>query len=159
VPMADLNGSITYNGTQLNAVTETNTAGQTVIAGCKVHYFDPSAVEIRQFTEPLALVDGIDTGGAWLGARHITIKGTVYDSTRQLTAARIDALETLFKLASGTMSFFDLVFATMAGSTKTISCRSDGLRYASDASKHGGLDAQPMAIEWAVNLYAKNPTF
>lgn len=160
MPFIDLNKSITYRGTELNAVTHTNTGGQTVITGCKVQRIDPSNIETRQFTEPLALVDGIDTGGAWLGARHIEIKGTVYGSTRQDAASRLDALEAIFLLASGTMAFYDLVMHKQKdNSTVTISCRPNGLRYASNDTQHGGLDAQPMAIEWSVSLYAKDPTF
>lgn len=157
MPFPDLKGSITFRGTNLNSLTRTNTGGQTVITGYQVDALDPTGVEIRQFTEPLALVDGIDTGGAWLGARQLTLRGTVYGSSRSDAASKIDALEALFLIDSGTMGFYDLTYATMAGSTKTYSCRPNGIRYAADKSKHGGVDAMPMAIEYSVTFFIKSP--
>lgn len=162
----DLSRAVAFRSIQLNTVTESNVAGLTVIIGNQLDFFDLSDLEIRQFTEPLALTDGIDVGGVWLGARRIVLRGTSYDKTRGECYDRIKALEDIMVPASGTFGFYDLTFSTIAGSsstpaTKTISCRPNGLRYAIDKSKHGlsALQADmPLAISWAVSLFVKSPS-
>lgn len=159
MPVPDLKADVTFRGQSLNSITRTNTAGQTVITGCQVLEFDPSAVDIRQFTEPLALVDGIDVGSTWLGARHPTLKGVMYGSSRSDGGSRISALEAVCIAESGSLGYYDLVFTKLEGGTVTLSCRPNGLRYSADFSKHGGVDAMPIAIAWALTLFAKDPTF
>jgi hypothetical protein len=163
MPMPDLSAgkTLTFRGTSLNTAAASVSNGQSVISGIKVTHLDVSAVEIRQFTEPLALLDGIDVGGAWLGARHIEMRGTVYGATHAAAADLITTLEALFLIESGEFAFYALVFTKMStgGGTTTIYCRPNGLRYNYDWSKHAGDASLPLAIEWAVTLYAKDPTF
>ena len=87
----DLTRAIAYRGIALNTVADTLTSGQTTIAGCQVDMFDLSDLEIRQFGEAMALADGIDVGGVWLGARRVAMRGTVYDASRGEAYARIAA--------------------------------------------------------------------
>lgn len=159
----DLTRAIAYRSIALNTVADTLTSEQTTIAGCKVDLLDLSDLEIRQFGEPLALADGIDVGGVWLGARRIIMRGAVYDKTRGETYARLSALEdAMTPQDGGEFGFFDLTFYTISGSTPTatqkkVSARPNGLRYAIDSSKHNGLDANPLSIQWAVSMFVKSP--
>lgn len=162
MPMPDLKRAVAFRGFALNTWTESNIAGQTVVVGCQVKLLDPSAVEIRQFTEGLALVDGIDTGGAWLGARKIAMRGVIYDKTRGEAFDQLATLEPLMLPESGTMGFYDLTFYTLTGASstpvlKTVSVRPNGLRFLGDFSKAGGDDSQPTVLEWSVDFFAKNP--
>lgn len=167
----DLTRSITFRSTELNSVASAiNASGQTYLAGCKVTQFDISDVELRQFTEGLALTDGIDVGGVWKGARRFVMRGFVADATRGQTYARLATLEGIFLPASGEFGFYDLVWRTISGATptvttKTASVRPNGLRALIQDDMHSGgvnasgtiVDSQPLAIQWAVSFFAKNP--
>ena len=158
----DLTRAISFGGVALNTVTASLVNGKTVLIGCTVDSFDPTELEIRQFTEPLALADGIDVGGTWLGARKLSMRGTVYDKTRGETYARLATLEAAMIATSGTFGFSNLTWYTISGTTptvtqKTVSVRPNGLRYTIDRDLHGGLDSAPLAIVWSVTFYAKDP--
>jgi hypothetical protein len=164
MPMPDLKRAIAFRSVALNTVTESNTGGRTIIIGNKVTSFDPSDVQIRQFTEPQALVDGIDVGGVWLGARVLRMRGQCYDKTRGECSDRLAAIETKMLPESGTFGYYDLTFYKVAGASSTatlvtVSVRPNGLRFVADHSKAGGADGDPWVIEWAVDFYAKDPAF
>jgi len=172
MPAPDLTRPIAFRGTLLNDVAISQVEGRPVLRGCRVDYMDVSDVDIVQFREKLALSDGMDVGGVWLGARRIVIRGTVFDKTRGETYDRIASLETLFlpKAINSTtqvFGFYDLSFYTVTGAgdaatLQTISAQPQGLRYAIERPAHGRNDFDnawdpPLAIAWQVSLYAKNP--
>ncbi len=158
----DLSRAIGFRSQALNTVTTTVIDGTTVMVGCTVDSFDPTQVEIRQFTEPMALIDGIDVGGTWLGARHLVMAGTVYDKTRGECFDRLAAIEAIMLSESGTFGYYALTYYTVSGSSstptqKTINVRPGGLRYVIYSDKHGGPDNGPCAVAWSVVFYAKDP--
>lgn len=148
----DFGTPVMFRGVDLNDAV----ASAGGIVGCQIDVFDPDEVEIRQFTEPQALRNGIDVGGVWLGARHIKVEGTVNDLTRPLTLARLDALATILLPVSSTFGVYDLTW-TSGGTPKSISVMPRGIRAPLDRDKHGGLDARPLAIRWSVVFWAKDP--
>lgn len=157
----DLTRAVTFRSTALNTIVDSLISDQNVIVGCQLDSFDLSDIELRQFTEPLALADGIDVGGVWKGARKLSMRGTVYDSTRGKTYDRIDALEAIMLPDSGTFGYFNLTFYTITNSgavLKTLQARPNGLRYNIEKSRHGGADADALAIQWAVSMYCKDPS-
>lgn len=157
----DLTRAVTFRSTNLNTIADSLISDQTVIIGCQLDSFDLSDIELRQFSEPLALADGIDVGGVWKGARKLSMHGTVYDENRGKTYDRIDALEAIMLPDSGTFGYYALTFYTITGSgavQKTLQARPNGLRYAIDKNKHGGNDADALAIQWAVSFYCKDPS-
>ena len=166
----DLSRAITYRAAALNTLTRSLINGQAVIIGCEVTFFDISDVELRQFTEPFALTDGIDVGGVWKGARRAVMKGNVYDKTRGETYARLAALDALFLPESGTFGVYALTWYAIAGTTptatlKTAQARPNGLRAVIQKDMHGGgvsaagtvRDDMPLVIPWATSFFLKNP--
>lgn len=161
----DLNRPIFYRGIELNSPTTidpTRVNGKPVIVGCQVDWFDPTEVEIRQFREPLALQDGIDVGGTWIGARRLSLRGTVYDKSRGETFDRLSALEEVMTAQSGSFGYYPLTYYTISGvdgtlTLKSIDCLPNGLRYAIVRDEHGGDIDEPLAIRWSALLYAKRP--
>lgn len=160
--MADLTQPVAYRGVALNTVT-VSPAG---IVGCTVDAFDYSDLDVRQFTEPLALADGLDVGGIWLGARRVKLRGTVYDTTRALAFVRMDTLDAAFAPRAAflldplTFGYSDLTWWKLGASglvLKTLSVRSDGLRVEYIRDKTGGSNTDKLAIQWSVQLMAKNP--
>lgn len=158
----DLTRAITYRGQDFNTITESNSGGQTVLQGCSVEVLDLSNVEIRQFGQPLALADGIDVGGVWLGARHVIMQGNVYGSSRGDCWDRAAAREAiLLPQPSGQFGYYDFVFntVTVGGVVEvTLSLRPGGMRYQVTRTKHGGPDANPVSLGWSCALYAKDPS-
>jgi hypothetical protein len=157
--MADLSQSVTFRGVEINSASVTY--GQ--IIGCVIDQIDYSEVDVRQFTEPLALAQGLDVGGVWLGARHVRMAGTVYDQTRAAAGGRIDMLEDLFA-ANGvflvdptSFGFAPLQFRSLSGYVRTIYVRSNGLRVSYNRDQFGGNYNDPLAIPWTVTMMAKNP--
>lgn len=155
---ADLTRAITFRGFALNTVVETNG----VLIGCKVSLFDPSEVEIVQFTEKLAKQDGLDVGPVYIGGRRLSMTGTVYDTSRGATFDRLESLESIMVPVSGGFGFYDLTYYVprVAGPgfvLKTVSVRPNGLRYTMVSEMFGGSDSQPLAIPWSVTFLAKNP--
>jgi hypothetical protein len=157
--MADLTLAVTYRGIDLNATSLVH--GE--IVGGVVDVFDYSEVDVRQFTEPYALADGLDVGGVWLGGRRIRMAGTVYDLTRALVGARLDMLESLFSPTAAfiadpsSFGFAPLTFTSLSGSVRTIYARPDGLRVTYNRDQFGGRYNDPLAVPWAVTMLAKNP--
>jgi hypothetical protein len=157
--MADLTQSITYRGVEINSASVTY--GK--IIGCLIDQIDYSEVEVRQFTEPLALANGLDVGGVWLGARQVRIAGTVYDTTRAACGGRIDVLEALFgptavfEVDPTSFGFAPLVFRSISGYVRTLYARSNGLRVTYNRDQFGGNYNDPLAIPWTVTMLAKNP--
>jgi len=148
--MCDLNHAFEFRGVQLNTVTQSSSG----ISGCQIESIDHSEVEIRQFTEPLALKNGIDVGGVWLGGRHVRITGTAYGTSRALAFAGIAALEAVMLPVSGTFGYY-----TLALTEGTLSVRPNGLRVVWDRRMFGGDETDPLAIPWSVTMYAKDPDF
>jgi hypothetical protein len=148
--MCDLNNAFTFRSFSLNTVTQ-SAAG---ISGCQLDSIDHSEVEIRQFTEPLALRNGIDVGGVWLGGRHIRMTGTIYGTSRASAFAALAALEAVMLPAEGTFGYYDFVLTE-----GTLSVRPNGLRVVWDRRMYGGESADPLAIPWSVTMYAKDPDF
>jgi hypothetical protein len=147
----DLTQAVTFRGINLNSVTLVAGTGPK-LQGCSVDSFDTGAIEIRQFREPMALVDGIDVGGVWLGGRHPRMSGTVYDTTRAAAFARLATLEAVMLPVSGTFGFYPLVFTG-----GTLSVMPLGLRMFFVADRQGGHSGDALAIPWSVSFYCKDP--
>lgn len=145
--MCDLSVGITFRGVEINTVTQSS-AG---ISGCLVDSIDHSEVEIRQFTEPYALQNGIDVGGVWLGARHIRITGTIYGTSRAAAFAALAALEAVMLPEEGTFGYY-----TLALTDGTWGVRPNGLRVVWDRRMYGGDAADPLAIPWSVTMLARD---
>jgi hypothetical protein len=157
--LADLARAVAFRSVALNTVTET--AG--VLVGCKVHSLDLSEVEVVQFAEKLAKVDGVDMGPVYLGSRKITMTGTVYDSSRGAAADRLLALEAVMLPASGGFGTYALTFYTPRVTApgyvqKSVTVRPNGLRHVSQLDMFGGPEASPLAIPWSVTFTAFDPT-
>jgi len=148
--MCDLNNSFSFRNFALNTVSKT-TSG---LSGCQIESIDHSEVEIRQFTEPLALKNGIDVGGVWLGGRHVRITGTIYGTSRSAAFASLASLEAVMLPEEGTFGYYDFPFTE-----GTLSVRPNGLRAVWDRRMYGGESADPLAIPWSVTMYAKDPDF
>ena len=149
--MCDLSGSFSFRSVSLN-----NAAVQSggKISGCQIESIDHSQVELRQFREPLAMVDGIDVGGVWKGGRHVTIVGTYYGTSRAAAFAGIAALDAVMLPESGTFGYYPLVL-----SEGTLQVMPQGLRVVWQRRMFGGNAADALAIPWSVSFYAKNPNF
>jgi len=149
----DFTQDLVFRGVSLNSISSTLVNGQTVVTGCAVNSIDPSQLEIRQFTEPFALTDGIDVGGTWLGGRHIRITGTVYGSSHADAVSRLLAIANVMVATSGTFGYYALPIPGFG----TIQVRPNGLRYNFERREHGGNSAEPLALDWSVTMYAANP--
>lgn len=162
--LADLTRAITINGVTLNPATLT--AGG-ILVGCAVDSLDLSVVQIRQFTEPLALAQGLDVGGVWLGGRTIKMTGTYYAATRGAAFDGIATLEAAMDpsaIYAGTPSTFGYVpmtwYAIQTGGSvvlRTLYVRPDGLLVTSKREFFGGADGSPLGIPWSMTGLAKNP--
>ena len=153
--MCDLNNAFSFRGFALNTTTVTGGGGSgTGIAGCTLDSIDHSEVEIRQFMEPLALRNGIDVGGVWLGGRHVRMAGTIYGVTRAAAFAAEAALRAVMLPEPGTFGFYP--FALTEG---TLFVRPNGLRVVWERRMFGGAADDPLAIPWSVTMYAKDPDF
>jgi hypothetical protein len=148
--MCDLNVGVEFRGYELNVVT--HAAG--VITGCQIDSIDHSEVEIRQFTEPYALKNGIDVGGVWLGARHVRITGTVYGATRAEAFASIAALDAVMLPEAGTFGYYLLPLTD-----GDLYVRPNGLRVVWDRRMYGGDASDPLAIPWSVTMVARDPEY
>ena len=153
--MCDLNVAVSFRGFALNTVTITPGAGTgTGLSGCTLDTIDHSEVEIRQFTEPLSLVNGIDVGGVWLGGRHVRMTGTIYGVSRAAAFAAVATLTTAMLPVSGTFGYY-----TLALTEGTLQVRPNGLRVVWDRHMSGGDASDALAIPWSATLYAKDPDF
>lgn len=164
MPYPDLKRAIEFRSQHLNTWAISNSGGKTLIIGNKVTSFDPTAVDIRQFSEPKALVDGIDVGGVWLGARHFVMRGQCYDKTRGECSDRLAAIEAVMLPESGTFGYYDLTFYKLVGSSNTATLVTapvmpHGLRFAAELSTAGSADADNYMIPWTVTFSAKDPAF
>jgi hypothetical protein len=148
--MCDLNTNIVFRTYSLNSVSQ-STSG---ISGCQIDSIDHSEVEIRQFTEPYALKNGIDVGGVWLGGRHVRITGTVYGTTRAAAFAAIASLDAVMLPEAGTFGYYLLPLTE-----GDLYVRPNGLRVVWDRRMYGGDAADPLAIPWSVTMYARDPDF
>lgn len=170
---ATIGGALTPHSSNVTAATiarvsSLNHVVKTTLGlvGCTVDTFDYSDLDVRQFTEPRALAQGIDVGGVWLGARRAVMTGTVYDTSRGLTYDRLAALEAdmmpnaRFLLDETTFGFSDLTFykPNAAGvAFFAISVRPNGLRVVFKRKDLGGRDTAPLAIPWSVSFLCHNP--
>lgn len=160
--MADLKRAIAFRGVALNTVT-VSPAG---MVGCTVQSFDYSELDVRQFTEPLALAHGLDVGGVWLGGRRVGMTGVAYDLTRSLTFDRIAIIEAAFNPVAAfeadpsTFGFSDLTWYTLVNGIavqKTLAVRPNGLRVTYTRDTSGGQDTDPLGIPWSCTFLARDP--
>lgn len=161
---ADLTRAVAFGNTALNTVTQ---GSEAALSGCKVTLFDASEVEVRQFTEPLALGQGLEVGGVWYGARHVRINGIVYGTTRGAAFDAIGVLEAAFDPTAiyiatpASFGYGSLTWYVKTASTatqRTLYCRPNGLHVAITDDMFGGPDSAPLGIPWSVTLLAKVPT-
>lgn len=160
----DLTRSVTFRGYQLNSVTE----GVTGLVGCRIDSADYSEVEVRQFTEPIALADGLDVGGVWLGRRVVKLNGSIFDISRGAAFDRIAALDAIMVptadfIASptyfgyGTLAFYVARVTAPGYVAKSLRGLSQGLRVQWRREMFGGADSDALAIPWSVTLVCKDP--
>jgi hypothetical protein len=147
--MADLALPVTLGSYELNDAAMTS---EGVIVGCKVDTFDYSEVAVRQYAEPYSLINGIDVGRAWTGARFAMMTGVVYDSTRALTMDRCAALDLAMTPVSGTQGLIELAFSTSDGVSAGFLVRCNGLEFEFDRRKTGGDDSRPLAVSWSATF-------
>lgn len=161
---ADLSQAVAFGGVALNTVTQ---GSEAALSGCQVLSFDASEVDIRQFTEPIALAQGLDVGGVWFGARHVKINGVVYGTTRGAAFDSIGTLEAAFDptaiyaATAASFGYAALTWYVRTASTntqRTLSCRPNGLHVVTTKDMFGGSNSSPLAIPWSVTLLAKVPT-
>ncbi len=130
--------------------------------GSAVISVDPSELEVRQYTEPLAKADGIDVGGVWLGARRITMQGMLYALTRGDLYDRIAIFENAMLPKSGTTGLSTLTWylPTEGGAPVKyqLLVRPNGVRFIHSRDGQGGVDALPNAIPWFCTFTAFDPT-
>lgn len=148
----DLNQPITFRGLDLNTVTTEMVNGKPAIVGCQVDSFEHGPVEVRQFTEPLALMNGVDIGGAWYGARTLAMAGTVYGSSPSDARSRIDAIDAAMTFDAGTFGHYSL-----SHSGGSIEARPNGLIYVLHRAVQGGSASDPLSIQWSVSFYCAAP--
>ena len=152
--MCDLNAAFSFRGFDLNTTSMVSYTDGARIRGCSLSTIDHSEVEIRQFTEPLALANGIDVGGVWLGARRVRMTGTIYGVTRAEAFNAVAAATSIMLPAPGTFGYYALVLTE-----GTLYVRPHGLRVVWDRNMFGGAESMPLAVPWSVDMYAKNPDF
>ncbi len=146
--MCDLQNDISFRGVSLNDAVATSSG----IVGNQIETIDHSEVAIRQFREPLALKDGIDVGGVWLGARIVRISGVTYGSSRSDAMSRIASLEAVMLPVSGTFGFYALPLTE-----GTVQAQPQGLRVVWDRRMTGGDSSDQLGIPWSVVLYCADP--
>jgi hypothetical protein len=159
----DLTRAVAFRSFALNTVT---LAAGGIPYGCTVDSCDYSQLEVVQFTEKLALADGLDVGGVWLGARHVVMTGTIYDVSRGAAFDRLATLDAAlaptaeYVATPSSFGFAPLTFYIKTASSvvqKTLSVRSNGLRVNWQRAMFGGNDADPLALPWSATFVAKNP--
>lgn len=74
-----LDAPVTYNGADLNTVTIE--PGNGVRKGCLLEEFDYGRSQGMGYTEKRSQDDGLDASDVFMGARYITLTGTVYGDT------------------------------------------------------------------------------
>jgi hypothetical protein len=166
--MADLTQPVYMGGFQMN--TMSLVAGQGTgsgLYGCAVHTFDYSNLQIRQFTEPKALAQGLDLGGVWLGARLVAMAGEISDVSRGACYDRLASLEAVcsplaFYSGRGDtkLGYGPLYFWTLGGGGLVlhyINMRPDGLRWVDNREKHGGKTTDPLTIQWTLTGICADP--
>lgn len=152
--MCDLNNAFSFRGFTLNTTTMVPYTDGARIRGCTLSTIDHSEVEIRQFTEPLALQNGIDVGGVWLGARRVRMTGTIYGVDRAEAFNAVAALTSISLPEPGTFGYYALALTE-----GTLYVRPHGLRVVWDRNMFGGAASMPLAVPWSLDMYAKNPDF
>ena len=70
-----LDAPIEYNGQQLNTVEE---VGNGIRRGCLIEEFDYGRAQGMGYTEKRSQDDGLDTSDVFMGARYISLTGTVF---------------------------------------------------------------------------------
>ena len=152
--MCDLaNLSVTFRSFALNTVTQVPGVGSgTGLSGCAIDSIDHDGVEIRQFREPLALQNGIDVGGCWLGGRHVIMRGTIYGVSRAAALASLASLRAVCLPEEGTFGYYSLTLTE-----GTLMVMPQGLRVTWDRHTLGGKATDALAIPWYCAFYAKDP--
>ena len=158
----DLTRAIAFRGFALNTVTHVNGA----LRGCQIDSADISNIDVRQFMEPKALSDGYYMGPVYLGARHVVLTGTVYDTTRAKAFDRLQSLEnalypTAHYIASpSTFGFAPLTFYEVTTGTplRTLNVRSNGVRVIYYREMFADHANAPHSIPWSASFLAINPS-
>lgn len=76
----DLTKQIVFNGLTLNGAL--SPVAGTPLSGYAVDQVEPSAVDVRGYSAPRALKDGLDASDVYLGGRRFSAIVTVYGSTK-----------------------------------------------------------------------------
>jgi hypothetical protein len=145
----NLGREVTLGGVSLNATTLSGG----VLAGCAVEAGSISGPAPHQFTEKLAIADGLEAGGVWGGLRTIRLAGTVYGTTRGAARDKLAALESVMEPVSGGYGLIPFVYHTGLYNAE-LQVRPNGLQSQYLRFESGGDDAAPLAIPWSVTLLA-----
>lgn len=186
----DLTRDILYRGFLLNDqnIQANIIAGQELgagISGCVVSTFDPSDVDVHQFTEKRSEQDGMDAGHPFLGIRRIRVAGTLYAVTRNLLFDKLFELRAALSpiladrevpadkgyqplyFSVPTNNQDDTVVANSGGKTLGYPAGAIDLRYlamprafqaVTQDEAQGGDDSDPLAIPWQATFLCKDPT-
>ena len=152
----DLSADVVIAGLSLNNVVPATVGGRMVLIGNRVDFMDVGPAEPVQFKEKLALVDGMDYGGVWKGARNIDIKGITFASSRAAAFAAVSLIEAAVTAVSGTFGLVAITF-TSGGVVKSITARPNGLHVPSRRNTAGGVAGEAISIGWEFTAHAMNP--
>jgi hypothetical protein len=141
----------------IGSATLNDVAYSGALYGTTVDAIDLSEVDVRQFEEPLAKANGIETGGVWLGARHISISGTLYGTDHDDLMDRAASLIEDLSPATGGFGLVTMSWYEDIDTSGAIDVRPDGPRFQWDRVKHGGAN-MPSAVQWTLKCIAPAPT-
>lgn len=133
------------------------------IHGCKIENVDFSQLEVRQFTEDDGKEPGQDVGGVWLGARQVSMNGTLYGTDRSDLYVRIAAMEAALTPIDGTYGLSTLEWSEptdtgWGGNWRRLQVRPNGPRMTWEWDAHGGNEPDPLAIRWECSFIAYDPS-
>lgn len=161
--IADLNRDITLAGVSLNNVTQTQSGGKAILTGSRVDFLEVQPAEVVQYTEKLALTDGLDYGPAYKGGRVIVCRGASFAATRGEAFDLVSAIEGACAIVSGGFGLKEFSFFTLSGSGGVavehfVDVRPNGLSAPANRDEIGGINGQPNGIAWGFTALMMDPT-
>lgn len=167
----DITRDITYRGTLFNdAAITPGVPGP--VAGSVVEQVNFSQIDVAQFTEKRSQKDGLDAGIVTLGAQHINMVGTLYDTSRGKTYDRYLAMRAAMsptlamREEPGDKGYLPLYFSMPTDRTDDYP---DGVidlqMFAMPKSfvatfyrkGQGGVDANPLSLPWQGMWVMRDP--
>jgi hypothetical protein len=165
----DLTKAVAYRGFNLNSLT----LASNDLSGCEIKRVDWPGVPGVGYDEKRALDDGYDASDVFLGKRLVGLTGAIYSDTRKelydLKQALVTALTptAAYDDDPGAKGFMPMDFYVPTGNT--IDFPASYIHqmvlvrpvrqptFVIESDKTGGLDTQPLSMEWTALLEAKDP--